>query len=279
MGRPELLCLMFESTHTFPHFSSKHFGSKCNCNMNVITNWKLILMSYSFEACLLKIQSFSALLLPINMFLCQKSPIIVSVCFPCEVSCFSLVKVCWNRFITSLRSMRVLTSTLCKIGLIICEDRLYRQNDQTWSFYFSKEIYQQSRVSSNGDNLVYKSVPSISVLWSKICDKCVATMTCFSKHQGLDFVHANSSSISTPSKQLEKMKAQQKNLKNDFDTTCNWKQMKTHDVLKVSVLFCTICDVACSMALLVHNVAVLQQTENRCVCVANACTYKYKYMS
>ena len=54
------------------------------------------------------------------------------------------------------------------------------------------------KVSSNGEDLVYRSVPSVSVPWIKICDKCVATVVCFSARQGLDWLHAGSSVSQQP---------------------------------------------------------------------------------
>ena len=79
MRSPSLLCLMFESTHSFPHFRSRHFGSLCNCNMNFITSCLLVFLSCSFEACLVEVPSVSALVLPVNVWLCQHIPITESV--------------------------------------------------------------------------------------------------------------------------------------------------------------------------------------------------------
>ena len=49
MRRPGSLCLIFESTHSFPHFHSGPFGSLCNCNMNFITTCLLTFLSCSSE--------------------------------------------------------------------------------------------------------------------------------------------------------------------------------------------------------------------------------------
>ena len=44
------------------------------------------------------------------------------------------------------------------------------------------------KVRNSGEELVYKSVPSVPVLWMKNCDKCVAVTKCFSAHQGFGLV-------------------------------------------------------------------------------------------
>ena len=44
------------------------------------------------------------------------------------------------------------------------QDRVYRQNDQTWSVYFSTEVEKKSTVHS-GKDLLCNSVPSASVRW------------------------------------------------------------------------------------------------------------------
>ena len=58
MRGPNLICLMFESTHYYLYFRSRHFGS--SRNMNFITSL-LIFLGYSFEACLFEIQSVCCL--------------------------------------------------------------------------------------------------------------------------------------------------------------------------------------------------------------------------
>ena len=75
---------------------------------------------------------------------------------------------------------------LWDVGCWLCgccvSDRVYRHNDQTWSFYLSRNQGRQSQVNSSGNDLVNMSAPSVSVLWMKICDR-VATMMCFSSQQ------------------------------------------------------------------------------------------------
>ena len=67
MRSPSLVHLMFESTLSFPHIRSGHFGGLYNCNMNFTKRCLLVFLSCSFEACLSEVQSVSALLLPVNM--------------------------------------------------------------------------------------------------------------------------------------------------------------------------------------------------------------------
>ena len=129
MKRPGLLCLIIESTQSFPHFHSRHFGSFCNCNMNFITSCLLKFLSCSGEACLLEVQSVSALLLPVNMFLCPYFTKIVRVCFLCEVTCTSpgreLVKSFHNQaaFHKSFAYPPTLPQilTVRQIGFISCQ--------------------------------------------------------------------------------------------------------------------------------------------------------------
>ena len=80
------LCLIFESTHSVQHFRSGHVDGLCNCTMNFITSCLPIFLSCPVKACLLEVQSRTALLMPLNMLLCQCIPIVVSVCFLCEVA-------------------------------------------------------------------------------------------------------------------------------------------------------------------------------------------------
>ena len=77
------------SSVVFPHSRFKHFGSLCNCNVNFITSCLLILLSCSFEACLLEVQSLFALLVPVDIMLCQYSPVIECVCFLFNVAVMS----------------------------------------------------------------------------------------------------------------------------------------------------------------------------------------------
>ena len=66
MTRPRLLCLIFESIHSILHFRFRHSGILCKFKMNFITSCLLILLSCSFEACVLEVESVSALLLPVK---------------------------------------------------------------------------------------------------------------------------------------------------------------------------------------------------------------------
>ena len=79
MRPPGLLCLIFGSTRSLPHFGLRHVAGLCNCNMHFVTSFLLIFLSCSFEARLLEVQILSALLLPANLLLCQCIPIVVSV--------------------------------------------------------------------------------------------------------------------------------------------------------------------------------------------------------
>ena len=76
----------------------------------------------------------------------------------------------------------------------LCEN-VNRQNDQTQSLYFGKELDQQSKVSSSGNCLEYNKMTSVCVRWMKTSGRCVAPVMCCSAHQGLDCIHSESSSF------------------------------------------------------------------------------------
>ena len=63
MRSPGLHCLIFESTHSFPHFRSGHVGGLCNCDKNFITSCLPVHLSCSFQTCLLEVESVFGLAL------------------------------------------------------------------------------------------------------------------------------------------------------------------------------------------------------------------------
>ena len=98
---------------------------------------------------------------------------------------------------------------------------MYRQIDQTQSLNFSSEKEKQSKVNSNGGDLFVKGEPSVSVLWVKICDKCIETVMCYSAHQSLDGLLPSKFFYLNKKQNTEKTAAQHKCLKNYFDASCN----------------------------------------------------------
>ena len=102
----------------------------------------------------------------------------------------------------------------------LLEDRVYRQNDQTWSFRLGRE-YQpvNQEPGSNGDveeSVVSVTVPSVSVKWTISWNTCDSIATP-SPHTEVRLLPSRFFSTSTTN--TKKMAAQQKNLKTNSDAS------------------------------------------------------------
>ena len=78
------------------------------------------------------------------------------------------IKITWTKTDTKVQSEH--------------ERRVYRKNDQTWSFRFCRNTDNQAKRGSSGDaegSAVSVTVPPVSLKWMKNRNRCHTTERCF----------------------------------------------------------------------------------------------------
>ena len=227
MRRTSLLCLVFESTHSFPHFRSRNFGLQLRAHILELL-FRSLPVASSKRVCLAPASKYVAR--PICSYNCERVlPLGSYVYFSREgltksvhnqlgirmsfwVSAHATTN--WQVVKLGPQPVRQCVSAKCPDGVILLE-----QGNRP-----------AIKVSRSDKDFVYESVPSLSVLWLKICDRCVATMICFPAHQGLDCYA--SCSISTTSNIWWEKKQRNRESKNYLVSRATEKQMKTNESVR-----------------------------------------------